>query len=152
MSRNKLNESIKYIANSLVRLSQDGNGNVIGVSSSRECDNAKRDICEKICREIKNKDIKVEFVDAEEGENLGESMTAKELVHLLQDKREKNDIVLVNVPSVAFVADGVEHAKICGRLVLLEKLMYSTYKDYEETLIRLKAHKVRIDGVVAYGA
>lgn len=155
-------ESIKYIANSLVRLSQDGNGNVIGVSSSRICKGSKESICKKICKEIQDKGINLMFIniDGEKSEKKDDNLKnidandilAKELEKLLNEQREKNDMVIVNIPSVAFVADGVEYSRICGRVVLLEKYMYSTYKDYEESLIRLKSHGVRIDGVVAYGA
>lgn len=155
-------ESIKYIANSLLRISEDGNGNVIGISSSRFCRESKSDICEKVCEQIHDKGVDITLVDIDPRElpnkkdNFNkickDNMSIKELDVLLSEQREKNDIVIVNIPSVVFSADSVEYASVCGRVILLERYMYTTYKGYEEALARLNSYGVRIDGVVTYGA
>ena len=153
-------ESVKYIANSLIELSKNDSGNVIGISSSRAEMVSRGKICENICCEISNKVENTAFINIGSGEpgktnnKLKEickkDMPISELQEIINKEKKDRDIVIVNIPSIVYTADGVEYAKLCDRVVLLEKYMYSTYKDYEEALIRLKAHGVKIDGVIAY--
>ena len=155
-------ESIKYIANSILRISEDGNGNVIGISSSRFCKESKSNICEKVCEQIHNKGIDITLVDIDPRDRSNkkdsfnrickDNISIRELDVLLSEQREENDIVIVNIPSVVFSADSVEYASVWGRGILLEKYMYTTYNGYEEALTRLNSYGVRIDGVVTYGA
>lgn len=147
MERNdKFQESIGYIANYLIRLCENSDGNVIGISSSRECKEEKLDICRILNKEINKKGLNSKLIDSER-EGIGIS---KNLEEVLTKERTKNDLIIVNIPSIPAYADGVEYAQKCDILLLLERYMYSTYKDYEETLIRLKAYGIKPDGVITY--
>ncbi len=145
-ARDSFNESIKYISNSIIKISQDGNGNVIGLSSSRPEKQYKLLFCKEIEEKIKEKNLKVKFLDFENKNDKIDCVKS-----FINKEKENNDIVFVNIPSVSFFADSVEYAKLCDRVILLEKYMYSTYKDYEESIIRLKSFGVRLEGVIAYG-
>lgn len=140
-------ESIRYIANRLIRLAQGGNGNVIGISSSRYYGEERKAICEFLNKEITKKNVNSKLIDVENG-NI---KTPQKLEHLLTEEKEKNDIIIVNIPPIPYIADSVEYAKRCDMTLLLEKYMYSTYKDYEEAIIRLKSYGIKLEGVLTYG-
>ncbi len=144
---NEFIESIRYIVNRLIMLSQAENCNVIGISSSRDCGREKYNICEILSKEIKRKNFNSTLIDTE----TGDIQTPQKLEDLLTEEREKNDIIIINIPPVPIIADSVEYAKKCDIMLLLEKYMYSTYKDYEEAVIRIKSYGIRLEGVVTYG-
>lgn len=160
---NALNESLKYIANSFVRFSQDGEGNVIGVTSSLDCSVSKLDICGKICSKITNKGLSSFLIDVNRrsSENIykeqefksvicKDNILVNELVEIINDVKTKNDIVLVNIPCIIISADAVEYARVCDRITLVEKYMYSKYKDFEDGLEKLKSNQIKVDGVVTF--
>lgn len=164
--KEKLIYSIRYISNCLMKLSEDGAGNVIGVTSSLPYKNSKIEICKKICNKIKDTQNKLMFIDIdlnfkdnkkiyEKGnENFREvyllNWNSQEVLDFIKKEKENYYIIIVNIPPVSIIEEAIEYAKTCGRVVLLERYMYTTYKEYEEILIKLKTQNIKIDGVITY--
>lgn len=146
-NKNKiLEESIKYIANSLIKNLHNNEASTIGVSSSINCSKIKLSVCKALGEKVKLKGLNVKIIDLEE-----KNSDIKNLKNLITEEKSKNNIIFVNIPPIPLFADSIEYSKICDRIVLLERYRYSSYKNYEETLARIKAHGVKLEGVITYG-
>lgn len=164
--KEKLAQSIKYISNYLVNLARDDVGNVIGITSSLPYKNSKLEICKGICNSVKDTDHKLAFIDVDLGsgknqkdsdygtDNFKKIYLSKynidDFSKLIKENKQNYNIIIVNIPPISVMAESIQYAKVCGRVVLLERYMYTTYREYEETLIKLKTQGVKIDGVVTY--
>lgn len=77
------------------------------------------------------------------------NFTAKQLSSLIKENESDYDLILVSVPCVLVWSEALEYAKVCKNLILVEKYMYSYYKDYKNLLYELENSEVIPRGVVA---
>lgn len=141
-------ESVKYIANYLIMSMKEDSGNIFGISGSMDFKEDKLMICENIVSSINKKGMKSKLINVDKEEN---NIGVDDLKNILNREKIGLDLIIVNIPAISIFADGVEYAKLCDKLILTERYMYSTYRAYEDTIIKLKTHRIKIGGVVTYG-
>lgn len=159
-------QSVMYAANRIVNLTDENNINVLSISSSIKDKNTETNIISDIVSQIIKLDKKVAFIDISfSGEETKESNIdssdslykktivnpeTKKLSLLIDELKNKYDIVIVNIPPVRIFANALQYAKICGNIILIERYLYSKHKNFQETLDLLKQNNVDIKGIITY--
>ena len=162
-----IKQSYIYISNAIDDIFKNNSFNLLAFISSMPVKKEKIYICRNICRYMSNKRKSVLFINADITPDLKPqkddtknkdgykeiscvNLDVKEFEQLVRESEQKNDIVIVNLPPVAVMADSLRYAVSCGNAVLLERYLYSKYMDYENTVLMLKQAGVNICGVVTY--
>ena len=154
----KLEQSYIYLANTILNLNNNNNSKFICVTSSMENRMDKYLIAKNICNQIRkngknvlllNVDTHYEKCDISNDMDIN-GMSSKKLKKVFDDNRDKYDIVLINVPSVRLFANTIECAKLCDGTIIVERYLYTKYKDFEDTILRLKENNIKIYGLITY--
>lgn len=159
-------QSVMYAANRIVNLIDENNISVLSISSSINDKNTETYIINDIISQITKLDKKVAFIDisfSKEGtkesnvnssDSLYKKTTAnpetKELNLLIDELKNKYDIVILNVPPINIFANALKYAKICGNVILIERYLYSKHKGFQETLDLLKQNNIDLKGIITY--
>ena len=159
-------ESYKYLANRILSICEKEKIKILGLTSTNNKCDFQNQVLENLYEVFLEKDIKVLVVHAvisaegDMGENVESAnnrckittlnnFTAKQLSLLLKENASDYDLILVSVPCVLVWSEALEYAKVCKNLILVEKYMYSYYKDYKNLLYELENSEVIPRGVVA---
>lgn len=162
----KIDESYKYIANSLDDIIMQKNANVLAITSSYS-NNFYRLVAENIVKKMISDDTRsLLMIDADVDDDKKEFVSLitstekifkmnmvnvgkKEFKKIICENEANYDIIISVIPQVILKADALEYAKICKNVILIEKYMYSYYEDYENSLLQLKNANINIEGVIA---
>ena len=162
----KSKQAIMYASNAIIDLLSRIDKNIIAVSSSIKDKESRLHIMCNIASEIAGLDKKTALINidfsnetVEEDEiaskgNLYKRTVAnpsvKEFNLLVDELKNKYDVVIVNVPPIRVFSNALQYTKICENVILIEKYLYTKYKEFEETLDFLKQNYVNVLGIITY--
>lgn len=158
-------ESYKYLANKIISICEKEKIKILGVTSTNYSCGIQGRVLEKLHDIFLEKNLKVLVINSlisckkstdkspsicSKNKNIItlENYTAKKLNEFLQDNLNDYDIILVSIPSPLLWSEALEYSKVCKNVILIERYMYSLYKDYENLLFEFKNSDVSIKGVV----
>lgn len=166
--RQKLEESFKYIATCLSSFTQTGKTTIIGITSTLPYKTSKSIISRELALYVSKMGNSVTYVDIDtpkksykkaiiRGENSFENFKELKAINqnftqvwdTLQQQKEPN-IIIINIPPLPLISQSIPYLKICDKVVLLERYLYTKYADYEDALIKLNTHRINLLGVVTY--
>lgn len=162
----KSKQAIMYASNAIIDLLSRIDKNIIAVSSSIKDKEYRLHIMRNIASEIEglgkktaliNIDFSNKTVEEDEIDSKGNlykrtvvNPSVKEFNLLVDELKNKYDVVIVNVPPIRVFSNALQYAKICENIILIEKYLYTRYNEFEETLDLLKQNYVNVLGIITY--
>ncbi len=158
----KLLQSYKYVANSIIEIKNTNSYNVIGISSSLNYKESKYIAVKNVYNQLIDKGLDALLINAElepESNSLVnkkgkiwefKNLNVNDMKNIILEEKEKRDLILINIPPILIMADALEYSKLCDSIILLERYSYSKYRDYENTIAQLNDNNINISGVITY--
>ncbi len=150
MQKNRIynEENFKYLANNIIDISKNESKKIFCFTSSLSISNKKINdlyinVTQNIYKIILNKGIKIKIID-----NSISKFDNIKLKEILKLDLESYDMIFVCISNVLQSSESFECAKICKNIILVEKYMYSYYKNYEKILFYLKNFNIIPRGVI----
>lgn len=141
-------ENFKYLANNIIDISRNESKKVFGFTSSLSINNKKINdlyinIPKNIYEIILNKGIKIKLID-----NSMLELDNIKLKENLDFDINNYDLIFVCISNILQNSESFECAKVCKNIILVEKYMYSYYKNYEKILFYLGQFNIIPRGVI----
>ena len=82
--------------------------------------------------------------------SLEKNPMSAEILEVLKQQGEKSghNLQIVELPSINHYADALETARQCDAIILIERYLYSTYKELDKAVELAKNAEVNILGVI----
>ena len=156
--KQKLEQSYIYVANTIYNVMNDKGSKIVCFTSSLSNKLDKYLILKNVHGKMLNNGKNVLFINTDECVKDNSDVnfmnindcSKKILQDVLNDNKDKYDMIMVNAAPVRLFANAVEYAKLCDSTIIMERYLYSRYSDYESTILKLNQNNVKISGVVTY--
>ncbi len=141
----RMAQKLAMTAKNLLEKCEKNNTRVIGVTTSGSFKSYKQNICKQLVGAISECGKKVVLLD-EDARGFAKADQLQEI--LGQDQTA--DIILVNLRPITRFVQSLECAQLCEGLVFVERMAYSTCKDFEAALKLSEEKSIPVLGVITH--
>jgi hypothetical protein len=165
---NKNKEQLLFCVHRIIDAKKKYNQKYFAIAPSCPDENYMNSLCEKLGSAFYTQNQKVLIADIKcEGDRIDENsaadickgeyfdsvkldyIKAEAFDAFLTEQAENYDIILVKLPPIQIFAQALEYAKVCRKVFLTVRYLYSTHKDIDRIMALSQNNQIDICGAIA---
>lgn len=159
----KQKQSILYAAGYIHNIISDTDNKVFAVSSTLDNFNMRKFIITQISKNMSEtysckvlncfcsleNGSKPEYINKNSVDSVI-NVNLKNLSNVLDENRDKYDVIFVLLEPVNIFAQSLNCARLCDSAIMIERYLYSKYKEFEKSLMYFAENNINVSGVITY--